>query len=310
MLPRLTGALVVAGLGLLLAGVVRDSLALVYLSILCTALAGLTLIVFVQTSRRRAARLAAEGDLVARTAPVGDSDGDPAEPGLPESPPGGQPPSPAEPRGSGGAITPPGGAALRAGRGPAGRRSSAGRLTPTGSPAGSCRGSYEAGRGAAPQRGEPQPDVDLVGQRDLVPAGGGPVIEGRGGLHPQVLGQHLLGDPAAVRLHGLDHGAVTGEIQPYAVGHVEVQFPPPLLDGPDQVPVMDRNAAITAMTLAEVVATDEVNPGHRLWLHIEGWSAELGLTAPDALTWIAEPPSHVASEKEAAVPEDPEAAGA
>jgi len=70
--------------------------------------------------------------------------------------------------------------------------------------------------------------------------------------------------------------------------------------------LMDRNAAITAMVLAEVVATDEVNPRHRLWLHIEGWSAELGLTAPDALTWIG----RATGEKEAAIPEDPEAAGA
>jgi hypothetical protein len=74
--------------------------------------------------------------------------------------------------------------------------------------------------------------------------------------------------------------------------------------------LMDRNAAITAMTLAEVVATDDVNPGHRLWLHVEGWSAELGLTAPDALTWISQPPDRLTSGKEAAVPEDPEAAGA
>jgi hypothetical protein len=106
MLPRLTGALVVAGLGLLLAGAVRDSLTLVYLSILCTALAGLTLIVFVQTSRRRAARLAAEGNLVARTAPAGDIDEDPGEPGLPESPPGGQPPAPGDTGGPAAAARP------------------------------------------------------------------------------------------------------------------------------------------------------------------------------------------------------------
>lgn len=74
--------------------------------------------------------------------------------------------------------------------------------------------------------------------------------------------------------------------------------------------LLDRNTAITAMTLAEVVATDDVNPGHRLWLHIEGWSAELGLTAPDALTRISQPPVHASSEKQAAEPEDPEAAGA
>jgi hypothetical protein len=73
--------------------------------------------------------------------------------------------------------------------------------------------------------------------------------------------------------------------------------------------LMDRNSAITAMVLAEV-ATDEVNPGHRLWPHIEGWPAELGLTAPDTLTWISQPPGRVSNEKEAAEPEDPEAAGA
>jgi len=74
--------------------------------------------------------------------------------------------------------------------------------------------------------------------------------------------------------------------------------------------LMDRNTAITAITLAEVVAADDVNSGHRLWLHIEGWSAELGLTAPDALTWISQLPGRITSEKEAAAPQDPEAAGA
>jgi hypothetical protein len=64
------------------------------------------------------------------------------------------------------------------------------------------------------------------------------------------------------------------------------------------------------MTLAEAVARDEVNPGYRLWPHIEGWAAELGLTAPDALTWISQPSGRIGGEKEAAEPEDPEAAGA
>jgi hypothetical protein len=73
--------------------------------------------------------------------------------------------------------------------------------------------------------------------------------------------------------------------------------------------LMDRNSAITAMVLAEVVAADDVNAEHRLWPHIEGWSAELGLTAPDALTWISQSPGHASSQKEAE-PEDPEAAGA
>jgi hypothetical protein len=61
-LLRLTVALVLAGLGLLLAGVVRDTLGLIYLSILCTAIAGVALIVYVQVSRRQEARLATEDD--------------------------------------------------------------------------------------------------------------------------------------------------------------------------------------------------------------------------------------------------------
>lgn len=71
---------------------------------------------------------------------------------------------------------------------------------------------------------------------------------------------------------------------------------------------VDRNSAITAMVLADVTATDDVHARHRLWPHIEGW-AELGLTAPNALAWITQPPGRVSIEKEAVVSEDPEAAG-
>jgi len=74
--------------------------------------------------------------------------------------------------------------------------------------------------------------------------------------------------------------------------------------------LMDRNAAITAMTLAEVVTADNVHAEHWLWPQIESWAAELGLTASDALDGISQPPGRVSSEKEAAVPQDPEAAGA
>jgi hypothetical protein len=73
--------------------------------------------------------------------------------------------------------------------------------------------------------------------------------------------------------------------------------------------LMDRNSAITAMVLADVVGTGEVAAGHRLWPHVEGWAAELGLSAPDALAWASEPSGHVSVEKDAVVPEDPEAAG-
>jgi hypothetical protein len=72
--------------------------------------------------------------------------------------------------------------------------------------------------------------------------------------------------------------------------------------------LMDRNTAITAMVLADVVGTDDVHAGHRLWPHIEGWAAELSLTGHDALAWASEPPGRVSSEKDAVVPEEPEAA--
>ena len=53
---------------------------------------------------------------------------------------------------------------------------------------------------------------------------------------------------------------------------------------------LDRNTAITAMTLAEVAAEDDLHEGHRLWPHIQGWAAELGLTGPDAIARATQPP--------------------
>jgi hypothetical protein len=47
-----------------------------------------------------------------------------------------------------------------------------------------------------------------------------------------------------------------------------------------------RNQAITAMTLAEVISTradDLADNASRLWLHVDGWAAELGLTGPHAV---------------------------
>jgi hypothetical protein len=83
-LLRLTAALVLAGLGLLLVGVVRDTLGLIYLSILCTAIAGVALIVYVQVSRRQEARLATEddpgGDEGARAAPAPAAEGGRGDP--------------------------------------------------------------------------------------------------------------------------------------------------------------------------------------------------------------------------------------
>jgi hypothetical protein len=40
----------------------------------------------------------------------------------------------------------------------------------------------------------------------------------------------------------------------------------------------NRDQAVTAMTLAETLANPEAQPGHRLWPHVKGWSAELGMT--------------------------------
>ena len=41
---------------------------------------------------------------------------------------------------------------------------------------------------------------------------------------------------------------------------------------------LDRNSAITAMVLTDTVADEHVREGHRLWPHIQGWAAELGLS--------------------------------
>jgi hypothetical protein len=53
---------------------------------------------------------------------------------------------------------------------------------------------------------------------------------------------------------------------------------------------LDRNTAITAMVLADTTAGERVREGHRLWPHIQGWAAELGLTGPDAVVAISQLP--------------------
>ena len=51
-----------------------------------------------------------------------------------------------------------------------------------------------------------------------------------------------------------------------------------------------RSQAITAMTIAEVAAThdflpvgDELGDVDPIWLHIDGWAAELGISGPHAV---------------------------
>jgi hypothetical protein len=54
--------------------------------------------------------------------------------------------------------------------------------------------------------------------------------------------------------------------------------------------VLDRDTAITAMILADIAATGDIGPGHRLWPAVQSWSAEVGLTGPDAINQAAQPP--------------------
>jgi hypothetical protein len=71
---------------------------------------------------------------------------------------------------------------------------------------------------------------------------------------------------------------------------------------------LDRNSAITAMMLADTVGPGDVRAGHRLWPHVEGWAAELGLTGPDVLAQAGDPPGRDGAGRNA-MPADPEAGG-
>jgi hypothetical protein len=52
---------------------------------------------------------------------------------------------------------------------------------------------------------------------------------------------------------------------------------------------LDRNSAITAMTLADVTGGHDLNEQHHLWPFIESWAAELGLTGSDAINQASQP---------------------
>src|SRR5262249_40228413 len=71
--------------------------------------------------------------------------------------------------------------------------------------------------------------------------------------------------------------------------------------------LLDRNSAITAMILAEVAEASAPQPGDRLMPHIDGWAAELGLTAPDALARVSAPSGCTSAGKDGAEVADPEA---
>ena len=62
--------------------------------------------------------------------------------------------------------------------------------------------------------------------------------------------------------------------------------------------VLDGNTAITAMLLADIVGKADLYEGHRLWPHVQGWAAELGLTGPEAVAAASQPPSDINREQE------------
>ena len=70
---------------------------------------------------------------------------------------------------------------------------------------------------------------------------------------------------------------------------------------------LDRNSAITAMTLADIVSEPGLNERHQLWPFIQGWAAELGLTGPDAINRAAQPASPCPQHNRESDRPDPEA---
>ncbi len=73
--------------------------------------------------------------------------------------------------------------------------------------------------------------------------------------------------------------------------------------------VLDRNSTITAMILADITGQGDLHEGHRLWPHIQGWAAELGLTAPQAIAAASQPPDGIQPDREHAGPDREHADG-
>jgi hypothetical protein len=70
---------------------------------------------------------------------------------------------------------------------------------------------------------------------------------------------------------------------------------------------LDRNSAITAMTLAGHAGEADLNGRHQLWPFIQSWAAELGLTASDAIDRASQPGSLGRQYDRESEPPDPEA---
>jgi hypothetical protein len=98
-----------------------------------------------------------------------------------------------------------------------------------------------------------------------------------------------------------DHTQHTARLVPGPQGAWEVSWLPgrPL----------NRSAAITAMVLADMAATRAPQPGDGLWPHVEVWATAVGLTAPEALARVSQPPGGISAGHDSATPSDPEAAG-
>src|SRR6202050_5532406 len=63
---------------------------------------------------------------------------------------------------------------------------------------------------------------------------------------------------------------------------------------------LDRNTAITAMTLADTTTEPGLHEGHQLWPHIQSWAHALALTAPDAITRASQPPAGITPQQDQA----------
>lgn len=67
---------------------------------------------------------------------------------------------------------------------------------------------------------------------------------------------------------------------------------------------LDRNQAITVMTIATTIGGSGLpRADDSIWLHLDGWAAELGLTAPAAVARAAKP----LQAREAETDQEPEA---
>lgn len=53
--------------------------------------------------------------------------------------------------------------------------------------------------------------------------------------------------------------------------------------------LLTRNQAMTAMVLAETVATSDLHSNDPKWAHVENWAKELDLTGPDAVVRASTP---------------------